>query len=51
MLISASNVATVRNQLIADAIEVHYLHCVPIGRISEHLDIRAGTLGEESRKL
>jgi len=32
------------NQLIADAIEMHYLHGVPMGRISEHLEIGAGSL-------
>jgi transposase len=32
------------NQLIADAVEMHYLHGVPMGRISEHLDIGAGSL-------
>lgn len=32
------------NQLIADAVEMHYLHGVPMGRISEHLGIGAGSL-------
>lgn len=32
------------NQLIADSVEMHYLHGVPMGRISEHLDIGAGSL-------
>ena len=32
------------NQLMADAIEMHYLHGVPMGRISEHLGIGAGSL-------
>ena len=32
------------NQFIADAVEMHYLHGVPMGRISEHLDIGAGSL-------
>jgi len=32
------------NQLMADAIEMHYLHGVPMGRISEYLDIGAGSL-------
>lgn len=32
------------NQLMADAVEMHYLHGVPMGRISEHLDIGAGSL-------
>jgi hypothetical protein len=29
---------------MADAVEMHYLHGVPMGRISEHLDIGAGSL-------
>jgi len=32
------------NQLIAAAVEMHYLHGVPMGRISEHLGIGAGSL-------
>lgn len=32
------------NRLIADAVEMHYLHGVPMGRISEHLEIGAGSL-------
>lgn len=32
------------NQLMADAVEMHYLHGVPMGRISEHLGIGAGIL-------
>ena len=32
------------NQLMADAVEMHYLHGVPMGRISEHLGIGAGSL-------
>lgn len=32
------------NQFIADAIEMHYLHGVPMGRISEHLGIGPGSL-------
>jgi transposase len=32
------------NQLIAGAIEMHFLHGVPLGRISEHLGIGAGSL-------
>lgn len=32
------------NQLMANAIEMHYLHGVPMGRISEHLGIGAGSL-------
>lgn len=32
------------NQLIADAIEMHYLHGVPMGRISEYLELGAGSL-------
>lgn len=32
------------NQLIADAIEMHYLHGVPMGRICEQLGIGAGSL-------
>jgi transposase len=32
------------NQLIADAVEMHYLHGVPMGRISEYLGIGAGSL-------
>ncbi len=34
------------NQLIADAVEMHYLHGVPMGRISEFLGIGAGSLGQ-----
>lgn len=32
------------NQFMADAVEMHYLHGVPMGRISEHLSIGAGSL-------
>jgi len=32
------------NQLIAAAIEMHFLHGMPMGRISEHLGIGAGSL-------
>jgi transposase len=32
------------NQLIADAIEMHYLHGMPMGRISEYLGVGAGSL-------
>jgi len=32
------------NQLIADAVEMHYLHGMPMGRISEYLGIGAGSL-------
>jgi transposase len=32
------------NQLIADAVEMHYLHGVPMGRICEQLGIGAGSL-------
>lgn len=32
------------NQLIAGAMEMHFLHGVPMGRISEHLGIGAGSL-------
>jgi transposase len=32
------------NQLIADAIEMHYLHGVPMGRISEYVEVGAGSL-------
>ncbi len=32
------------NQLIADAVEMHYLHGVPMGRVSEFLGIGAGSL-------
>jgi transposase len=38
------------NQLIADAVEMHYLHGVPMGRISEHLDIGAGSLVKVFRR-
>jgi transposase len=34
------------NQLIADAVEKHYLHGVPMGRISEYMGIGAGSLME-----
>jgi transposase len=34
------------NQLIADAVEMHYLHGVPMGRISEFLGIGAGSIGQ-----
>ena len=32
------------NQLIADAVEMHYLHGVPMGRVSEFLGIGVGSL-------
>jgi transposase len=32
------------NQLIADAVEMHYRHGVPMGRISEHLGVGSGSL-------
>ena len=32
------------NQFIADAVEMHYLHGVPMGRISEYLGIGPGSL-------
>jgi transposase len=38
------------NQLIADAVEMHYLHGVPIGRISEHFGIGAGSLVKMFRR-
>lgn len=34
------------NQLMAEAVEMHYLHGAPIGRISEYLGIGAGSLME-----
>ena len=38
------------NQLIADAVEMHYFHGVPMGRISEYLGIGAGSLMELFRR-
>jgi transposase len=32
------------NQFIADAVEMHYLHGMPMGRISEYLEVGPGTL-------
>lgn len=32
------------NQFIADAVEMHYFHGVPMGRISEYLGVGAGSL-------
>jgi transposase len=34
------------NQFIADAVEMHYLHGVPMGRICEHLGIGSGSLAK-----
>lgn len=39
------------NQFIADAVELHYLHGVPMGRISKHLDIGAGSLVKLFRRV
>ena len=39
------------NQLIATAAEMHYLHGIPIGRISEQIGIGTGTLVEIFHKL
>lgn len=39
------------NQLIASAAEMHYLHGIPIGRISEQIGIGAGALVEIFHKL
>jgi len=38
------------NQLIADAVEMHYFHGVPMGRISEYLGVGAGSLMELFRR-
>jgi transposase len=38
------------NQLIADAVEMHYLHGVPMGRISEYLGVGVGSLVELFRR-
>jgi transposase len=38
------------NQLIADAVEMHYFHGVPMGRISEYLGAGAGSLMELFRR-
>jgi len=39
------------NQLIATAAEMHYLHGIPIGRVSEQIGIGAGALVEIFHKL
>jgi hypothetical protein len=39
------------NQLIATAAEMHYLHGIPIGRVSEQIGIGSGTLVEIFHKL
>lgn len=38
------------NQLVADAVEMHYLHGVPMGRISEYLGVGVGSLVELFRR-
>jgi transposase len=38
------------NQLIADAIEMHYLHGMPMGRVCEYLDIGPGSLAKLFRR-
>lgn len=38
------------NRLIADAVETHYFHGVPMGRISEYLGVGAGSLMEPFRR-
>jgi len=38
------------NQFIADAVEMHYLHGVPMGRISEYFGIGAGSLAKLFRR-
>ena len=38
------------NQLIAEAVEMHYLHGVPMGRISEHLGISVSVLVDLFRR-
>lgn len=38
------------NQFIGDAVEMHYLHGVPMGRICEYLDIGAGSLAKLFRR-
>ncbi len=38
------------NQFIADAVEMHYLHGVPMGRICEYLDIGPGSLAKLFRR-
>lgn len=38
------------NQLIAEAVEMHYLHGVPMGRISEHFGISASVLVDLFRR-
>ncbi len=38
------------NQFIADAVEMHYLHGMPMGRVCEYLDIGPGSLAKLFRK-
>jgi transposase len=38
------------NQFIADAVEMHYLHGVPMGRICEYLNIGPGSLAKLFRR-
>lgn len=38
------------NQLIAEAVAMHYLHGMPMGRISEHLGISAGVVVQLFRR-
>jgi hypothetical protein len=38
------------NQFIADAVEMHYLHGVPMGRVCQYLDIGPGSLAKLFRR-
>jgi len=38
------------NQFIADAVEMHYLHGMPMGRVCEYLDIGPGSLAKLFRR-
>jgi transposase len=38
------------NQFIADAVEMHYLHGVPMGRVCEYLDVGPGSLAKLLRR-
>lgn len=38
------------NQFIADAVEMHYLHGVPMGRVCEYLDVGPGSLAKVFRR-
>jgi transposase len=38
------------NKLIADSVVMHYLHGLPIGRISQHLQVGAGSIAQLFRR-